>query len=228
MCVRESLQVIICNTGAATPLHLCKWQEMFGLHLPWVGTAVIGIWEEKKKKQKEKGRERVVSVSFSLSFMYDASAHHSLEHVWACDCRGTLARLGLGSTTAWLLCLISNTEQKQLNWLSTTKMSSSPPTPHRQHLHTHIPTLTASCSLKESANVCFRVQGSQQNKPRCHCLDRNATTRGERGVCVGQDRGWREGGRNICLHFPEPISPSSSPSPFSPHGQQQPQRENKI
>lgn len=33
--------------------------------------------------------------------------------------------------------------------------------------------------------------GELSNKPTCHCLDRNATTRGERGVRVGQDGGWR-------------------------------------
>lgn len=39
--------------------------------------------------------------------------------------------------------------------------------------------------------------------PKCHCLDRNAT---ERGVC------WTRGGRNICLHFLEPMAAAATSS----------------
>lgn len=45
--------------------------------------------------------------------------------------------------------------------------------------------------------------------------------RGERGARVEL----AERGRNICLHFPEPFSPSSFA--FSSHGRQQPGREER-
>lgn len=57
--------------------------------------------------------------------------------------------------------------------------------------------------------------GKLPNMPKCHCLDRNATKRGERGVLDKTG-----GGRNICLHFPEPTAAASSSS--SSHGRQQP------
>uniref|UniRef100_A0A3B4ZPK6 Uncharacterized protein n=1 Tax=Stegastes partitus TaxID=144197 RepID=A0A3B4ZPK6_9TELE len=72
--------------------------------------------------------------------------------------------------------------------------------PHRrrQHLHTQIPTpgcffLSPLQKLQEEFMFWSTGQGSQenqgnggglQNKQTCHCLDKNAATRGEREGCA--------------------------------------------
>ena len=48
---RASLQVRHYNTGT-TPCISVSLQEMFGFHLPWVGTAVIGIWERRERERE--------------------------------------------------------------------------------------------------------------------------------------------------------------------------------
>lgn len=86
--------------------------------------------------------------------------------------------------------------------------SKCPPPPPHSHL---------SCfSLPYKSERMFWstcVQGSQgkggglKNKPTCHCLDRNATTRGERGVC------WMRGETSV-FTFLSPFLPPPSLSPL--------------
>lgn len=126
---------------------------------------------------------------------------------------------------------------KQLSWLSPSKMSSTPthpsPPPLTTHPHPSSHPDRFSLFLKKSGNLHFGAhthgeagkwrKAAEQADMSLFGQECN-NERGERGACWTRRR--VEGGRNICLHFPEPISPSSSSS-FSSHGRQQPWRGKK-
>lgn len=120
----------------------------------------------------------------------------------------------LGRHTARLLCLINITEQTIVG-SHPQKMISSSPNHHRQHLHTQIPTPAASPSLTKVGEFMFLENmrtgeaREMENKPTCHCLDRNATTRGGEG-CVSDKA---EGGTSVST-FLSPFLPPPSCSPL--------------
>lgn len=121
-------------------------------------------------------------------------------------------------------------QSKQLSWLSPSKMSSTPHLPLTTHPHPSSHPDRFSLFLKKSGNLHFGAhthreagkwrKAAEQADMSLFGQECN-NERGERGACWTRRR--VEGGRNICLHFPEPISPSSSSS-FSSHGRQQPWR----